>query len=92
MSQPIQIRNKFNEFKSDFLSDTGLKYEDAKELYIHYYNARCNDVTTQIIIGLTNKLFNELDQFPGKLRLQLAEMIRGHEVIRDLINSLKKTP
>ena len=54
-------------------------------LYIQYFNARCNDISCQVIQGLTHQLLNKLDFLPGQTRLEIAEMIRSHEVIKELL-------
>ena len=55
------------------------------DLYIQYFNARCNDISCQVIQGLTHQLLNKLNFLPGDIRLQMAEMIRDHEVIKQLL-------
>jgi len=39
----IGSRNRFNEFKDDFIKDTGKKAEDNIELYTQYVTARFAD-------------------------------------------------
>ncbi len=39
----IGSRNRFNEFKDDFIKDTGKKAEDNIELYTQYVTARFTD-------------------------------------------------
>ena len=39
----IGSRSRFNEFKEDFLQDTGKKAEENIELYTHYVTARFTD-------------------------------------------------
>ena len=82
----IKIESRFEIYKTEFKKDTGLDFNAANvELYIAYYNARCSDESTQVLIGLTNKLLNELNFFPGKIRLEIAQMITEHHVIKQLL-------
>lgn len=85
---PIQIENKFLKLKEEFKSDTGLEFnKENMGLYIQYFNARCNDISCQVIQGLTHQLLNKLNFLPGDIRLQMAEMIREHEVIKQLLQN-----
>lgn len=85
---PIQIENKFLKLKEDFKSDTGLEFnKENMGLYIQYFNARCNDISCQVIQGLTHQVLNKLDFLPSQTRLQIAEMIRDHEVIKKLLQN-----
>ena len=83
---PIKIENKFLKLKEEFKSDTGLEFnKENMGLYIQYFNARCNDMSCQVIQGLTHQLLNKLDFLPSDIRLQMAEMIREHDVLKQLL-------
>ncbi len=83
---PIKIENKFLKLKEEFKSDTGLEFnKENMGLYIQYFNARCNDMSCQVIQGLTHQLLNKLDFLPSDIRLQMAEMIREHDVFKQLL-------
>ncbi len=85
-NSPIQIENKFLKLKDEFKNDTGLEFnKENMEIYIQYFNARCNDVTCQVLQGLTHQVLNKIDFLPSQTRLQIAEMIRDHEVIKQLL-------
>jgi hypothetical protein len=85
----ITINNNFEKFKEDFKKDTGLSYsEENLSLYLQYITARMTDNSAQIMFGLTHELLNKLDFLPKQVRLEIAEMIRDHEVIRKLTGSL----
>jgi hypothetical protein len=50
-------RNRFNEFKADFITDTGLKsVEDNLELYTQYVIARFTDHNNKLLSELSNEL------------------------------------
>lgn len=77
---PIEIENKFLKLKDDFKKDTGLEFnKENMGLYIQYVNARFNDVSCQVLQGLTHQLLNKLNFLPGEFRLELSDMIRTHE-------------
>jgi len=85
-NSPIQIENKFLKLKDEFKNDTGLEFnKENMGIYIQYFNARCNDVTCQVMQGLTHQVLNKIDFLPSQTRLQIAEMIRDHEVIKQLL-------
>ena len=50
-------QNRFNEFKDDFLRDTGVKnVEDNLELYTQYVIARFTDQNHRLLSNLTNEI------------------------------------
>jgi hypothetical protein len=82
----ITISNKFLSFKTSFKEDTGLDFnKENMSLYIQYFNARCNDISCQVIQGLTHQLINQIDFLPGKMRLEIAQMISSHDTIKELL-------
>lgn len=53
----ISSYNRFNEFRSDFLKDTGVKnVEDNMELYSQYVTARFADQNNRLLSNLINEL------------------------------------
>ena len=53
----IGSRNRFSEFKDDFLKDTGLKsVEDNMELYTQYVIARFTDQNNRLLSDLSNEI------------------------------------
>jgi hypothetical protein len=51
----IGSHNRFNEFKEDFLKDTGAKnIEDNMELYTQYVIARFTDQNNRLLSNLFN--------------------------------------
>ena len=53
----IGSQNRFNEFKADFLRDTGVKnVEDNLELYTQYVIARFTDQNHRLLGNLTNEI------------------------------------
>ncbi len=53
----ISARNRFNEFKADFLKDTGVKnVEDNLELYTNYVTARFADQNNRLLGELSNEI------------------------------------
>lgn len=53
----IGLHNRFNEFREDFLRDTGLKsVEENMGLYIQYVTARFIDQNHRILTNLTNEI------------------------------------
>ena len=49
--------NRFNEFREEFLKDTGVKnVEDNMELYIQYVTARFADQNHRLLSNLTNEI------------------------------------
>ncbi len=86
-----EILNNFPKFKDQFKTDTGLEYnKENMSLYIQYFNSRMNDMAYQTTHLLTHQLLNKLNFLPGEIRLAMAEMIREHEVIKQIVASLKK--
>jgi arginyl-tRNA synthetase len=79
------IKNNFNLFKKDFQSDTGLKADEQLGLYIQYFNARVNDINAQISAEILNNINVKIDQLPNNIRLSISEMLRTHEVIKQII-------
>lgn len=82
----IKLENKFLKLEDEFKTDTGLEFnKENMGLYIQYFNARCNDISCQVLQGLTTEVLNKIDHLPGQTRLEIAEMIRSHEVIKQLL-------
>lgn len=82
----INITNKFLLLKNEFKNDTGLDFnKENMGLYIQYFNARCNDISCQLMQGLATNVINQIDNLPSRTRLEIAEMIRNHEVIQQLL-------
>jgi hypothetical protein len=53
----IGSRNRFNEFRDDFLKDTGVKnVEDNMELYTQYVMARFADQNHRLLNELNNQI------------------------------------
>jgi hypothetical protein len=53
----IGTRNRFNEFREEFIRDTGLKsVEDNLELYTQYVTARFVDQNHRLLNDLNNQI------------------------------------
>ena len=53
----IGSRNRFNEFRDEFLKDTGVKnVEDNLELYAQYVTARFADQSHRLLNDLMNQM------------------------------------
>jgi len=53
----IGSRNRYNEFKDEFLQDTGAKnIEDNRELYAQYVTARFADQNNRLLTELRNEI------------------------------------
>lgn len=53
----IGTANRFNEFRNDFLKDTGVQnVEDNMELYIMYVIARFSDQNNRLLNNLANEI------------------------------------
>jgi hypothetical protein len=53
----IGSHNRFNEFREDFIKDTGVKnIEDNIELYIQYVTARFADQNHRLLSNLANEI------------------------------------
>jgi len=53
----IGSRNRFNEFRDDFLKDTGVKSVDENiELYAQYVTARFADLNHRLLSDLSNEI------------------------------------
>jgi hypothetical protein len=53
----IASRNRFNEFRDDFLKDTGFKsVDDNMELYVQYVTARFADQNHRMLSELSNEI------------------------------------
>jgi hypothetical protein len=53
----IASRNRFNEFRDDFLKDTGVKsVDDNMELYAQYVTARFADQNHRMLSELSNEI------------------------------------
>lgn len=49
--------NRFNEFRQDFINDTGFKsVEENMDLYIQYVNARFADHNNKLLSTLSNEI------------------------------------
>lgn len=84
-NEPIKIQNNFSKFKADFKSDTGLDADKEIGLYIQYFNARMNDMSYQVIHGVSHLLLNKIDFLPSSIRTQISEMISQHPIIKDIV-------
>lgn len=53
----IGSHNRFNEFREDFIKDTGIKsIEDNIDLYIQYVTARFADQNHRLLSNLANEI------------------------------------
>lgn len=53
----IGTHNRFNEFREDFIKDTGLKSVDENiDLYIQYVTARFADQNHRLLSNLANEV------------------------------------
>ena len=53
----IGSHNRFNEFREEFLKDTGLvNVEDNIDLYIQYVTARFADQNHRLLVNISNEL------------------------------------
>ena len=52
----IGSHNRFNEFRDEFLKDTGVKAEDNMALYAQYVTARFADQNHRMLNNLVNEL------------------------------------
>ena len=52
----IGSHNRFNEFREDFLKDTGAKAEENMALYAQYVTARFADQNHRMLNSLVNEL------------------------------------
>jgi hypothetical protein len=53
----IGSHNRFNEFREDFIKDTGVKnVEDNLELYAQYVTARFTDQNHRLLSNLVNEI------------------------------------
>ena len=53
----IGSHNRFNEFRADFLKDTGVNnVEDNLELYAQYVTARFADQNNRLLNNLSNEI------------------------------------
>jgi hypothetical protein len=53
----IGSHNRFNEFREDFIKDTGLKnVEENMEVYIQYVTARFADQNHRLLTNLANEV------------------------------------
>ncbi len=90
---PIQLENKFLIFKEDFKKDTGFEFnKENMALYIQYANFRANQTSAQVLGGLTHELLNKLNFLPGEISLKMAEMMKEHSTLKDLVLELKRRP
>lgn len=71
-----QIKNNFLKLKEDFKLDTKLDADQNMVTYIQYVNARMTDRIVQYNHFIITEMVNKLDQMPGVIRTQMAEMIR----------------
>jgi hypothetical protein len=53
----IGTHNRFNEFREDFIKDTGMKnVEDNMQAYIQYVTARFADQNHRLLSNLANEI------------------------------------
>ena len=52
----IGSHNRFNEFRDEFLKDTGVKAEENMSLYAQYVTARFTDQNHRMLNNLVNEL------------------------------------
>lgn len=53
----IGLHNRFNEFRDDFIRDTGIQsVEENMSLYIQYVTARFTDQNHRILTNLANDI------------------------------------
>jgi hypothetical protein len=52
----IGSHNRFNEFRDEFLKDTGVKAEENMALYAQYVTARFTDQNHRMLNNLVNEL------------------------------------
>jgi len=52
----IGSHNRFNEFRDEFLKDTGVKAEENMSLYAQYVTARFTDQNHRMLNNLMNEL------------------------------------
>lgn len=90
MSTEIKFLNNYDKFKEDFKKDTGLNASNDVTSYIAYYHARISDMEYQLNFQALNLILNKIDFLPDTIRLRIAEMIREHEVIKEVVKLLKK--
>jgi hypothetical protein len=81
----INTKNNFPNLKDDFKKDTGLDAKEHMSDYINYFNARMTDINYQTNFQSYNVILNHIDALPDTIRLRIAEMIREHEVIKQLL-------
>lgn len=81
----MTIKNNYETFKTDFKKDTGLDYnKDTVSEYLQYLNFRTSDNQMQILISISNELFN----LPDIIRLRMGEMIASHDTFKSLLKKL----
>ena len=82
MANAMTITNNFTGFKEDFKTDTGLEFtKENMLLYIQYYNARVNDLNYQY----NKESKYKLSQLPNEIRNEISDLLRTHEVIKELL-------
>jgi hypothetical protein len=62
----IGYKSRFNEFRDDFLRDTGLKSEENQGLYTQYVTARFADQNHRVLTDLLHEM-QELQKNVKKL-------------------------
>ena len=88
MSSNITVKNNFHTFKEDFKKDTGLEFnKENMSIYLQYYSARMTDIGSQVLSGIANNLAVDFKQLPSNIRLELADMIKTHDTIKQLLKS-----
>jgi hypothetical protein len=86
MSTQVQQINNFLNYKADFKKDTGHDFnKENMALYISYVSARTADAIYQLNFTIANKVLNDIQQLPSRIRLELADMLRTHETIKSLL-------
>lgn len=81
----IRIQNNYDVFKSDFKKDTGLDYsKDTISEYLQYINFRQTDQQSQ----MNSHQIYQIEQLPDTIRLKIAEMIKSHDTIQELLKKL----
>jgi hypothetical protein len=88
------ILNNFSSFKKDFTSDTGLVYgNETIGLYIQYVNSRCNDMNTQYLEMIEEKLYSiedEIKNVSGTLIENFDAVSNGIFEIRKVLAAKKE--
>lgn len=62
----IGYKSRFNEFREDFLRDTGLKSDENQGMYVQYVTARFTDQNHRVLTDLLHEM-QELQKNVKKL-------------------------